>query len=175
MSVSTHAASEARNQRAHSAHDSESTADLLFDFFFAGGVGGSAIALFFLAVDGIFGRLLFTPSAIGTALFTGEAVSSATPVRLDMVVYYSVVHFAVFGAMAFAAAELIRWRPELERRPIVLAGIIFAVLTAGMFVANAFVLHGVIGAIGIVPMIAANAVTGVAMAVFFRWSRKQRL
>ena len=174
MSVLTDG-SEVQQPRVHAAHDSASTADLLFDIFFAGGVGGSATALFFLAVDAILGRLLFTPSAIGTALFTGEAVSAATPVRLDMVVYYSVVHFAVFGTVAFAAAELTRWRPDLERRPLAIAGIIFAILTAGMFLANAFVLHGVLSSIGIVPVIAANAVTGVAMAVFFRWSRQQRL
>ncbi|MGD8287680.1 MAG: hypothetical protein PVI31_03520 [Gemmatimonadota bacterium] len=175
MSAPTHTASEVQPRRAHTAHDSESTADLLFDIFFAGGVGGSATALFFLVVDGVLGRLFFTPSAIGTALFTGEAVSAATPVRLDMVVYFSIVHFALFGTVAFAAAELTRWRPDLERRPLLMAGIIFAVLTAGVFLANAFVLHGVLSAIGIVPVIAANAVTGVAMAVFFRWSRTQRI
>lgn len=167
--------SEAQHQEAPSAHDSRSIADLLFDIFFAGGVGGSALALFFLVVDGVLGRILFTPSAIGTALFTGETVSAATPVRLDMVVYYSVVHFALFGAVAFGAAELIRWRPRLERSPLLIAGIIFAVLTVGMFVANALVLHGAVSAIGVVPMIAANAVTAVAMGVFFRWSRQQRL
>lgn len=175
MSAFTDTSPEVQPRRSPTTHNSESVADLLFDIFFAGGVGGSATALFFLLVDGVLGRLLFTPSVMGTALFTGEAVSATTPVRLDMVVYYSIVHFAVFGVFAFATAELTRWRPDLERRPFMMAGVIFAALTAGVFLADALVLHGVVSAIGIVAVLAANAITGVAMAVFFRWSRRQRI
>lgn len=153
-------------------HDStpSTTADLLFDAFFGGGAGGSAIALFLLGIDAIMGRVLFSPSVIGTALFTGEAVSATTPVRLDMVAYYSIVHFAVFGLLATIMSLLIRGMPKLDLHPLVIAVIVFGALTAGIFVADQFVLHGAVAAIGIGPVLGANAVTGLAMAGFFRWS-----
>ncbi|HET9947919.1 MAG TPA: hypothetical protein VFQ22_03220, partial [Longimicrobiales bacterium] len=42
--------------------------DLAFDAFYGGAIGGSTIALFFLVVDGLQGRPLFTPSLIGHVL-----------------------------------------------------------------------------------------------------------
>lgn len=148
-------------------------ADLVFDTFFGGGVGGSAIALFFLVVDAIGGRVLFTPSVMGTALFTSEAVTATTPVSRELVVFYSVVHFLVFGGVAMAVSHLTRSRPALDQRPLLVAGIVFAVLTAGLLVADVLVLSGAVAAIGLVPVLVANAFTGLAMAAFFRWSHRQ--
>lgn len=147
--------------------------DLVFDTFFGGGIGGSVIALFFLVVDAVAGRALFTPSVMGTALFTGEAVSAATPVSRDLVVLYSIVHFLVFGGVAMTMSWLTRSVPVLRERPLVVAGVVFAVLTAALLAADLLVLNGAIAAIGIAPVLAANAVTGLAMAVFFRWSQSQ--
>jgi hypothetical protein len=154
-----------RPNRARSA-----TADVLFDAFFGGGFGGSAIALFFLLVDPARGEAFFTPSVMGTALFTSEPVSASTPVDLQMIAFYSLVHFLVFGALGASMSLLTRQSPYVDRHPLAIAGAVFAVLTAGLVVADLLVLHGVITAIGIVPILAANAITGLTMAVFFRWS-----
>lgn len=65
-------------------------------------IGGATIALFFLVVDSIQGRPMFTSSLLGQALFEGADPASVTEVRLDMVAYFTIVHlvsFLVLGGM----------------------------------------------------------------------------
>ena len=52
--------------------------DLVYDSFFAGAVGGSAVALFFLFTDLLDGQPLFTPSLIGQVLFQGVPPEEVT-------------------------------------------------------------------------------------------------
>ena len=57
------------------------SADLAYDAFFGGGIGGSAIALFFLLMDIVEGRPLYTPTMMGAALFDRVAPASVESVR----------------------------------------------------------------------------------------------
>ena len=45
--------------------------DIAFDALLSGGLGGSMVALFFLAIDVIEGHALFTPTLMGSVLFGG--------------------------------------------------------------------------------------------------------
>jgi hypothetical protein len=138
-------------------------ADLAYGAFYGGAVGGSVIALFFLIVDAIRGQALYTPSMLGTALFTDTVVPG---VRLDMVALFSIVHFATFFAVGALASWLhLTWKP-LRNRFVGLGVVIFTILTALLFLANWLVLDGVASALGILEVLLANAITAAAMAAF---------
>ena len=53
-------------------------ADTLYDAFYSGGIAGSIVALFFLLLDAIEGQPFFTPSLMGTVLFSGVPAEAAT-------------------------------------------------------------------------------------------------
>jgi hypothetical protein len=144
------------------------TADLVFDAFFGGALAGSAIALFFLILDVLQGRPLFTPSLIGTALFTDADPSAVTAIRLVMVAYFSVVHFAAFFALGGAMSRLFTWSAIVHRHPAVVAGAVFLILTLTLAVADLLLMPGVIAAIGVGRVLAANLVCGCVMAWFIR-------
>lgn len=151
----------------------EATFDLPFETFFGGGLGGSAVALFFLVLDSLQGQPLYTPSLLGTVLFTDQAATAVTQVQVDMVAFYSLVHFAVFGAAAALISRLRERFASLGEQPLLVAGLAFVILTLGLLIADAVVMPGVVMTIGIVPILAANALAGVTVAVFFRWAKRQ--
>ncbi len=148
-------------------------ADLLFDAFFSGALGGSAIALFFLVIDMVEGRPLFTPSLIGTTLFTGADPASMSAVRLDMVAYFSVVHFAAFFVLGLAISRLCAASIMVQQHPAIMAGTVFVILTATLFAGDVLLMRGVISAIGIGWVLAANLVTGGVMAWFVRRAHRR--
>ena len=148
-------------------------ADLLFDAFYAGVMGASAIMLFFLGADAIRGLPLFTPSLIGTVLFTSASAPAVTEVRLDMVAYFTLVHFAVFIALAACISAMCRRWALVEGHPIVIVGVVFTVLTVALLLADLTLMPGVVSALGLASVLAGNAVAGVVMAAFIRWSHRQ--
>lgn len=143
-----------------------STADLLYSTLYGGALGGSAIAIFFLILDAVQGRPLFTPSLIGTTLFTAADPASVTSVRLDMVAYFSLVHFAAFFALGGVASRLYLGMEALRGRKGVLVTVIFALLTATLFAADRLFMAGVVATLGVFQVLTANAVTAWVMASF---------
>jgi hypothetical protein len=77
----------------------------------AGLIGAVTIALWFLVVDTIRGRPLYTPSLLGTALFRGAgAVGSPEThaVLLPMVVLFTLAHGLAFIVIGLIAVHLVR-------------------------------------------------------------------
>jgi hypothetical protein len=148
------------------------TADLVYDAFFGGGIGGSAIALSFLLMDVLEGRPLYTPSMLGAVLFNGVAAASVETIRLDMVSFFSMLHFATFALLAGALSYVSRVSRAVEGHTLVMAAIIFSVLTAAILAADWLFMPGVVETLGYGQVILANAVTGFAMAAFMKWSHR---
>jgi len=139
---------------------------ILYDAFGAGSVGGSIVALFFLLLDTIQGRAFFTPSLMGTVLFTSAQAHSVTGVRMDMVAYYTLVHFAVFGVLGGAVAVLLRQVELHSKHPAVMLATIF-LLTEVLFVAAAAIMMpGVVAVVGAPRIVAANLLGAAGMASF---------
>src|SRR5215470_8528318 len=68
----------------------------------AGLLGAATIAVWFLIVDTISGRPLYTPTVLGTALFRGGANvdhPETLPVSFEMVMLFTWVHALVFAAI----------------------------------------------------------------------------
>ena len=138
--------------------------DLAYGAFYGGALGGTVIAFFFLIVDVVRGQALYTPSMLGTAMFTDTIVPG---VRLDMVALFSIAHFAAFFLLGGIASWLhLTWDP-LRGRMLPLAAVIFTLLTVSLFVADWLFLDGIVPGLGIAEVLLANALTAAAMAAFF--------
>lgn len=147
---------------------SSPAADLLYDAFYGAAVGGSVIALFFLLVDSLGGRPLFTPSLLGQALFTGADPSATHTIRLDMVAYFSAVHFAAFLVLGGIVSYLCRLIGVAKTNVPVVTGLIFVMLSVAFFGTDLLVLGGAAGVLGVPVVLAANLVTAIAMGFFLR-------
>ncbi|MBI4546044.1 MAG: hypothetical protein HY703_12660, partial [Gemmatimonadetes bacterium] len=80
----------------------------------AGALGAGAVALWFLVLDVILGRIFFTPAALGSALFFGARRAADIQITGATVLGYTVVHVAAFLLTGFVAAAL---ATEAERDP----------------------------------------------------------
>lgn len=141
-------------------------ADVLYDAFYSSAVGGAALGLFFLMVDSARGQPFFTPSLMGSVLFLGVAAETVTEVRLDMVAYFTTIHFALFGAVGLALSILVHQVEVHARHPRELIGVLFLVLFGGFIMGANLFMPGVVEAIGFGRIVIGNLVTAVAMALF---------
>jgi len=118
------------------------TSDLLYDAFYGAAVGGAIVAIFFLITDLIRGQPLFTPSLMGTVLFTGADPAGVAGVRLDMVAYYSAVHLVMFSALGAFASLLCLVTNISKRNVAVMSTLLFIMLSVGFFGAD-FAKHNI--------------------------------
>jgi hypothetical protein len=148
--------------------------DVAYDAFYSGAIGGSAVALYFLVVDLLRGQPLFTPSLMGSVLFAGLPAASAADVRLDMVAYYSIVHFAAFGVLGCAISLVVHEAELRSRHPLAVLLGLFALFELGFFAAASLLLPGVLERLGPWQVAAANFTAAAAIAVFLLVSHQPR-
>jgi hypothetical protein len=86
----------------------------------AGLIGGGVVVVWFLIYDTLHDQRLRTPALLGSALFEGLRDPAAVQVHLDVVLGYTVLHFAAFAAFGILAAALITMA---EREPRILLGL----------------------------------------------------
>ncbi len=92
----------------------------------AGLIGAAAVAVVFFIFDAASGRLLFTPAALGSALFHGAREAAAVQADAATIVAYTAVHVAAFLVVGLVAAGL---AAEAEREPPVVLGIFLLFIT----------------------------------------------
>jgi hypothetical protein len=146
--------------------------DILYDALFSGGLGGSIVALFFLLIDSLEGQPLFTPALMGSVLFGGAQASSFDGAPMNMIAYYTLVHFATFGALGLGISFLMHEVELHTRHPVAVMLGCFAVLELGFVLAAATLLPGVIERIGAAPVAIANLLAAGSMAGFLGFSHR---
>jgi hypothetical protein len=139
---------------------------VLYDTFYSAAVGGAALGLFFLLVDSARGQPFFTPSLMGSVLFLGVAADAVAEVRLDMVAYFTMIHFALFGAVGLTLAILVHEVEVHSRHPREVIGALFVVLEGGFLIGANLFMPGVVEAIGFGRIVIGNLLTAVVMALF---------
>lgn len=139
--------------------------DFVFEAFYSGAVGGSIVALFFLVLDALRGHVLYTPSLLGSVLLGGTPPDAAADIRLDMVAYYSALHFAAFGLVGASVTLLMHAVGAYSRHPVRASLALFLFLEV--------VSAGFAAVLGALPVAAANLLAAVGMVTFFAWSRRQ--
>lgn len=142
-----------------------STDRLAYSTLVSAAVASAAVALLFLAIDGLRGNLLFTPSLLGSVVLLGEPASTSTPVRLDMVALFSLVHALGFSIVAFTATVAAGTFEALRRQPLLLGGTLVAVLSFSAVLVDLLLFPGLVRAIGPAPLALANVVAAGCMTV----------
>jgi hypothetical protein len=146
--------------------------DFIFDSAYAGAIGGSAVALFFVAVDLLDGQPLFTPALMGSVLFHGVAAEDVVKVQLDAVAYFTLAHMAAFVAIGAAVTWLVHEVELHSRHPAVVLVVVFAIIEAGFLTVASLGLPGVIARVGIIPIGIANVLAAGSMGAFLAWSHQ---
>ncbi|MDZ7778784.1 MAG: hypothetical protein U5R14_02465 [Gemmatimonadota bacterium] len=149
-----------------------STADFLYDTFYSAAIGGSLLAIFFLGVDSLARQPLFTPSLIGTVVFTDASASAAAEIQLNMVAYFTIIHFLAFLATGAGLAWLYRALGAYTRKPVFLVAFTFAVLTGGFAIGGLTLSPGVVAVVGFPWIAVGNLATSIAMVGFIHWSHR---
>ena len=140
--------------------------DLLYDGFYSAAVGGSVLSLYFLLIDVVAGQPLFTASLFGSVLFGGVPAGAVTTVRLEMAAYFTIVHFAIFGALGTGLAAAVYEVRRLTTHPLELIGMLLVLLEGGFLLAEGLFMPGVVEVIGFGRITVGNLLTAGAMGLF---------
>jgi hypothetical protein len=104
--------------------------DVVREGIVAGLLGGSVVAVWFLLYDAVRLRPLHTPALLGAAVLEGLRDPELLIPRLDVVVGYTVFHFAVFAFFGIAVAAFLM---AAEREPRLLLGLLVLFLCFQVF------------------------------------------
>jgi hypothetical protein len=135
----------------------------------AGAIGAATIAVWFLALDVLRGRPLYTPTVLGTALVRGPGLASpeTLPVSVGMVVLFTLAHGVVFLAIGAVAAGLIRLAEKNANYGFGLVLFFVFFLCGFRFVAMIFA-EDVLRALAWPAILGGNVLAMVAMALYFK-------
>lgn len=104
---------------------------ILREGLLAGLLGAVTVAAWFLVVDLVAGRVLYTPGALASALFLSASGPGQVEVSAATVLGYTVVHFAAFFTFGIALAGLVR---QVERFPPLIFLLIILAVVFELFV-----------------------------------------
>jgi hypothetical protein len=108
---------------------------LIREGIIAGFLGATAVAVWFLIVDTVAGRPLFTPAVLGRSLFNLFGPGVPTDTALQHIVVYTIFHYAAFSIVGIIAVAIVH---AAEAEPSVLAGFLI------LFVAFEIGFHGLV-------------------------------
>ena len=96
----------------------------------AGLIGALVVAVWFLMVDSIAGRPLFTPAALGSAILNGTGPPPGVEFSAATVLGYTLMHFAAFLLAGVVASVLVT---QAEKTPHLVFGIIILFVVVETF------------------------------------------
>jgi hypothetical protein len=135
----------------------------------AGLIGAATIALWFLVVDTLRGRPLYTPSLLGTALFGGrDALASAEshPISPLMVLLFTLAHGLIFIVIGQIAARLVRLAEKNANYGFGIILFLVFFLSGFFFVSIVFEAE-LLRALTWPAVLAGNLLAVAAMAIYF--------
>jgi hypothetical protein len=132
----------------------------------AGLVGAVSVALLFMIIDLVAGRPLFTPAALGSALFLGANSTEAVQITPVIVLGYTALHLAAFFLTGLIASGIIAAAEETSE-VIILGGVmlffVFEVFSIGMM---AMIWSWLVDVLSWWTIAAANLLAAVAMGLY---------
>ena len=130
-----------------------------------GVIGALVVATWFLVIDLIRADILFTPGALGSAVFLRAADASAVEITLLTVGGYTILHFLAFIAVGMMATTIV---VQAEKVPaLLLAGVLIFATAEALFIGLVGVLaEWLLGALGWVSVGVGNLLAATAMAVY---------
>jgi hypothetical protein len=144
--------------------------DVLLDGLFTGMIGALAVALWFLLLDVVNGRPLYTPALLGTVLLHGSHAAAADVVIAPVeIAAYTAFHFVAFIVVGTVLSYLFTL---FERFPIMFFVILvlFLSLQVGFFFLNLALGTQLLGKLSAWSVVVGNVLAAAGMALF-QWKR----
>lgn len=153
----------------HPAARATENAQLYQEGIVAGVIGATVIAAWFLLLDIVQGRPLYTPAVLGTALFKGPAAIESMTVSLETVLVFTWVHFIVFAFLGGVASYLLA---RAEDSPNLGFGIVLllVIFMFGFIAVTMAFAEPVLRALAWPAVLAGNVMAAAAMSFYF-WRR----
>lgn len=152
------------------------SADLVYDAIFVGGLGGGIVAVFFLLFDMVTGRqALFTPSLMGSVLFDGASAASVTTVDMAAVAKYSALHLVAFSVLGAGIAYLMQQAELRSKHPLLVIGLTFAIIETAFWIGASIAIPGVLERLGVLPVAGANLLAAVGVGLFLGLEHRAHL
>jgi hypothetical protein len=174
MTAQTGASTEHPSRTEESSLASRDHTRLYQEGLIAGLVGAATVAIWFLIIDSIQGRPLYTPTVLGAALFHRGAAPwlDAVP-NLEMVLMFTWVHGLAFVVVGGIVARLLALA---ERQPSAGFGVLmlFVFFEFGFIAAAMLFAAPVLQALAWPAILVANLLAATTMAAYF-WMRHPNL
>ena len=140
-------------------------ASILEDGVLAGIIGAIVVAVWFLVLDTARGRILYTPTLIGSVLFLGEPAGEVSGANGLIVFAYTGLHGVLFLIGGIVTAWMFS---QFERNPQfgMLLLLLFVLFESVVFSFEAAIVPTLVGAMGTVTVATANLLAAVAMFWF---------
>ena len=97
----------------------------------AGLIGAVVVAVWFLMVDSIAGRPLFTPAALGSAILNGASGAPGVEFSAATILGYTLIHVAAFLLAGVLVSALVT---QAERAPYLIFGMILLLVIFETFI-----------------------------------------
>ena len=138
------------------------------DGFFCGVLGAAIVAGWYLVLDALAGRPLFTPALLGSLLFKSGADASHVAIQPAIVAWYTAVHFFAFLGVGMVAAWL---AAQFERFPAVGIAMLFlfVIFETAFIIFAVAVGKNLLGSLGLWTIAVANLLAALAMAGYLWW------
>lgn len=139
----------------------------------AGVLGATAVAIWFLLIDALVRRILFTPAALGSALFYGATSPNQVTVGFATVAGYTLIHYAAFIAVGIVAAVLVRGSEQTPA--LLLAAMLLFVVAETLFVGLvAIAADWILGALAWWAIAGGNVLAAILMGLYL-WRAHPRV
>ena len=137
-------------------------------------IGAGAVALWFLLVDAVSGRLLFTPAALGSVMFHGAA--GPTDVRVDAltVIAYTGFHLAAFLATGLVVAAIVAFAEDRHSYVLLGAALLFVTFETFFIGLITIVAHWLLEAIRWWSIAVGTLIAAAGMG-YYLWRRHPAL
>ena len=101
---------------------------------YAGAIGATVVAVWFLILDLLQGHPLRTPSVLGQVLLFGRDTPSLDTIHFGAVIAYTAVHFGAFLLLGIGVVRLVRWaaKEPVVRYALLQVFLVFEVLFYGL-------------------------------------------
>ena len=157
--------SSSRSASQSSSPSHERSASILEDGILTGVMGAAVVAVWFFILDTAQGRMLFTPSLLGSVVFLGQSPDQTISVNGFVVFAYTGLHVLLF----LMAGLVIAWMFSLlEHNPhfgIILL-LLFFLFEAILFTFAAVIFPSLMGALGSLAVASGNLFAAIAMFWF---------
>jgi hypothetical protein len=140
---------------------------VLRDGLVAGLLGAAVVALWFLIVDMVVGRPLYTPAALGSAMLYGAAAADAVLVSPGTVLGYTLYHVAAFSLLGIIASALIA---QVVKFPPLMFGLILLFVVFETFVVLLVALLGtwIMQEVAWWAILVGNLLASISMGIYLQ-------